>query len=177
MEATTVTASATVPMDIMVEEVRVRNFRSHWDTRVKLTPLTLLVGANNAGKTSFLRAIGIALGGDRRFVSKEDLHIGADGSENDERWFEIDLKIVPIPGITFAGGWEEVFGQSRNFEGEKEFFAFRTRVTFDPHSAEPEVNRFFLRSWGGGSRGKQYKVNGRFATANLSFHRCQTRPT
>ena len=92
----------TLPVDIMVEEVRIRNFRSHKDTWVKLTPLTLLVGANNAGKTSFLRAIGVALGGDKRFLSKEDLHIGGDGNQDPNAKIEIELKLIPSEGNLFS---------------------------------------------------------------------------
>ena len=53
-------------MGILVDKVRVHNFRSLRDVEVSLAPMTLLVGMNNAGKTSFLKALHLALGGDRR---------------------------------------------------------------------------------------------------------------
>lgn len=42
-------------MNITIQKVRIHNFRSIRKLEVDLTPLTLLVGANNSGKTSFLR--------------------------------------------------------------------------------------------------------------------------
>ena len=55
-------------MSIYIEKVRIRNFRSLRQVEITLSPnVTLLVGANNAGKTTFLRALGIALNAERRF--------------------------------------------------------------------------------------------------------------
>jgi len=38
-------------------EFRLRNFRTHKDTRIRLGALTLLIGGNNSGKTNFLAGI------------------------------------------------------------------------------------------------------------------------
>jgi putative ATP-dependent endonuclease of OLD family len=43
--------------EIAVTEVRVSNFRSLANIEVRLSDLTVLIGANNAGKTSFLDAL------------------------------------------------------------------------------------------------------------------------
>ncbi|MEM7534357.1 MAG: AAA family ATPase [Chloroflexota bacterium] len=39
----------------MITEVHIQNYRSIWDAKVKLSPFTLLIGANGAGKSNFLR--------------------------------------------------------------------------------------------------------------------------
>lgn len=41
----------------MISEVHIRNYRSLWDLKIRLTPLTVIVGANGAGKSSLLRAL------------------------------------------------------------------------------------------------------------------------
>ena len=61
--------------------MRVHNFRSLRDVEVSLTPVTLLVGMNNAGKTSFLKALHLALGGDRRVITREDVFAFPEGEQ------------------------------------------------------------------------------------------------
>ena len=55
-------------MGILVDQVRVHNFRAFRNFEVVLSPVTVLVGMNNSGKTSFLKALHLALGVDRRIV-------------------------------------------------------------------------------------------------------------
>ena len=64
-------------MNILIDKVRVKNFRSLKDVEVNLQPITLLVGANNSGKTTFLQALNIALGVNKRQLTKDDLFIRA----------------------------------------------------------------------------------------------------
>ena len=48
-------------MNITLKEVRIWNFRSIKAVQVTLDPdVTVLVGANNTGKTNFLKALQIA---------------------------------------------------------------------------------------------------------------------
>ncbi len=47
----------------MIREVIIKNFRALKDVRVALRPLTVLVGPNDSGKSSFLDAIGMATRG------------------------------------------------------------------------------------------------------------------
>lgn len=44
----------------MIESVEINNYRGLRDIKVRLSPLTVLIGPNNSGKTSFLRAIELA---------------------------------------------------------------------------------------------------------------------
>lgn len=57
-------------MGILVDRVRISNFRSLRNVEVALSPITVLVGMNNSGKTSFLKALHLSLGADR--VEEED---------------------------------------------------------------------------------------------------------
>ncbi|MEA3283263.1 MAG: AAA family ATPase [Euryarchaeota archaeon] len=47
---------------IKIIEVRIRNFRSLKEVNVSLDWLTVLIGENNSGKTSFLDALSAAIG-------------------------------------------------------------------------------------------------------------------
>nr|MBC8274217.1 AAA family ATPase [Chloroflexota bacterium] len=54
---------------IKIVQVRVRNFRSLKQVDVSLDDITVLIGENDSGKTSFLEALYAAIGSDRRFIS------------------------------------------------------------------------------------------------------------
>ncbi len=43
--------------EVLLSEVRIRGYRSLWDSRVTLGPLTVLVGPNGSGKSSFVDAL------------------------------------------------------------------------------------------------------------------------
>jgi hypothetical protein len=49
-------ASPTAGSGIFIKEVRIRNFRCLLSVDVELDKLTVLIGQNNSGKTSFLNA-------------------------------------------------------------------------------------------------------------------------
>ena len=70
----TASASTPKPSGVRVTEVRVSNFRSLTNVAVDLDDLTVLVGANNAGKTSFLEAIYAAVGAGRKTLGQDDIH-------------------------------------------------------------------------------------------------------
>lgn len=85
-------------MGILIEKVRVKNFRSLKDVEITLSPLTLLVGSNNSGKTSFLKALNLALGIERKNVTLDDLFIDGQGNRitgEEGRKIIIDVKIIP----------------------------------------------------------------------------------
>jgi hypothetical protein len=56
-------------MSILIKTVRVAGFRGLENLEVELEQTTVLTGMNNTGKTSFLKALQIALG-NRQFVEK-----------------------------------------------------------------------------------------------------------
>ena len=58
---------------MMLESVRVRNFRSIRDATLRLGALTALVGANGAGKSAFLKAVEL-FQDERATVEEEDYH-------------------------------------------------------------------------------------------------------
>jgi hypothetical protein len=61
--------------------IRVADFRSLTIIEVMLNDLTVLVGANNAGKTSLLDALQFAIGASRRLLGKEDIRLAKDEAD------------------------------------------------------------------------------------------------
>jgi len=143
-------------MGILIDCVRIANFRAIKNLEVNLSPLAMLVGANNSGKTSFLRALHLALGYDRRIVTREDVH---DDGTNDPHTTEIvvDVRIVSFDEkgkrkIEFDDDWS----QSDDFSGKDKvkidsdgyaFMAIRTKYKFDnlTQMFKPDVR--ILKEW------------------------------
>lgn len=77
------------PQPLYVKAVRVKDFRGIADLRLELEPtLTVLVGRNNSGKTRLLRALVLALGGER--ADLDDLTVGSDQPAT------IDVVVAPL---------------------------------------------------------------------------------
>lgn len=60
---------------IKITDVRVSNFRTLKNVEVPLGDLTILLGANNAGKTSFLDAFYAAIGAGRKILGQDDVRL------------------------------------------------------------------------------------------------------
>ncbi|EFM6143453.1 AAA family ATPase, partial [Escherichia coli] len=66
-------------MSILINSVRISGFRGIKEIEVELGRIAVLLGTNNAGKTSFLKSLQLALGDYQRYFSDEDLHIDSSG--------------------------------------------------------------------------------------------------
>ncbi len=66
---------------IKIIEIRIRNFRSLKQVDVYLDNLTVLIGENNSGKTSFLEALFAAIGAGKRVITSDDVFL-APGEKN-----------------------------------------------------------------------------------------------
>ncbi len=139
---------------IRVDAVRIAHFRSLHNVEVYLADITLLVGMNNTGKTSFLKALHLALGADRRTISPDDFFIDADGRE--EQSILVDVRIVPVDdnGVraqAFAQRWidNDLGGKDLIAAGsdDREFVAFRTQITRDVVKNDFILERKSLAEW------------------------------
>jgi len=139
---------------IRIDAVRIRHFRSLRNVEVTLGDTCLLVGMNNSGKTSFLRALHLALGADRRLISPDDFFVDGAGGQATE--IMIDVRIIPINRdgtreAQFPDGWiEGDFGGANLISldsSDRQFIAVRTRITYDTLKSDFRLKRFRLEEW------------------------------
>ena len=136
-------------MSILIKTVRVYGFRGLENIEVDLEPITVLTGMNNTGKTSFLKAIQIALG-NKNFLSSDDFYI--------DNNIPVDKIIVDIKIIHHTDGkqddifpeeWETVFTDKRFSitDDGKQIVPIRTIATYDPVNGNFQCNQFVLPDW------------------------------
>jgi putative ATP-dependent endonuclease of OLD family len=137
-------------MSILIKIVRIAGFRGLENIEVPLEQTTILTGMNNTGKTSFLKALQLALG-NRQFISQDDFFI--QGSSVSEKII-IDLLIVPIDGDgkrreDFSGDWEILFttDRIRNDDKGNAFVSLRTIITSDLIKQSYKTQQFILHDW------------------------------
>lgn len=137
---------------ILIEKVRINNFRALRHIETNLNDITLLVGANNAGKTTFLRALNAVLGVSRSLLNKDDLFIDKNGA-CPEHHIDIDIKIIPVDQNgnrvpQFHERWIGVLGGGDNVgtENDKDFFAFRSTFRFQGEDM-PEAEYTLITDW------------------------------
>lgn len=142
---------------VAITDVRISNFRSLTNIEVHLSDLTVLLGANNAGKTSFLDAVYAAIGSGRRPLSQEDVHIApGEATVPKEREVVIDIRVKPIgddgkPLANFPVGsfWVELWGSSIILDSKdfSESVGIRTRLAWSISKGDYVVERKFLKEW------------------------------
>jgi len=136
-------------MSILIKTVRVSNFRGLENLEVALEQTTVLTGMNNTGKTSFLKALQIALG-NRQFISQDDFFIKDNRCADS---ISIDVLIVPVDSDgkqvdDFNEDWEVLLTTDRiRTDGMKSFLPLRTTVTFDAIKNSYKVQQTILKAW------------------------------
>ena len=103
-------------MGILVSKVRIENFRSIEILELSLSTTNVLIGANNCGKSNFLKAINIALG-QNKSVSPEDIYVGKDEVLDKSKCATIDVMIRPVDDTnnvvsSFSDFWIGVFTEA-----------------------------------------------------------------
>jgi putative ATP-dependent endonuclease of OLD family len=85
---------------VQVRTVRINNFRSLRLAEINLGRLTVLVGGNNSGKTSFLEALSAAVGASRRLLAEDDIYLGkGELKPPQERSITVDVLIRPVDAV------------------------------------------------------------------------------
>ncbi len=145
-------------MKILIDKIHIKNFRALRDIEVDLKPLTILLGTNNAGKTSFLRAFNAVLGISRTMLNKDDLFINQEGKKPENQEIIIDIRIIPVNEkgerqAIFNPEWQNHLGGSDVIMNETEgifrdwnFFAFRTKYIFQKDDS-PKITYTLIRDW------------------------------
>ncbi|WP_201288039.1 ATP-dependent nuclease [Psychromonas sp. L1A2] len=140
-------------MAILINEVRISGFRGIANLEMSLPKVAVLIGQNNAGKTSIIKALQLSLGDYSRHLTDEDFYI----DNNDAAQLEIiiDILIVPVDESSkrinaFLDEWVEVFGElvQADIEGN-DFVGIRTICEKDSIKGGFKVTRYPLSRWGG----------------------------
>lgn len=137
-------------MNIQIDTVRISGFRGLQNIEINLPRVAVLLGVNNSGKTSVIKALQLALGDYSRYLSDEDFYIG----ENEKRQESviIDLRIIATEGDIrineFSEMWQREFGDKIQAEPDgKQFVGIRTIAKSDKVKGGFLVERFHLDSW------------------------------
>lgn len=142
---------------VAITVVRISNFRSLANVEVYLHDLTVLIGANNAGKTSFLDALFTAVGQGRKSISSDDVRLALDESTAPkDREVIIDIKVCPInsDGLVInkypeGSFWTSLWGSTGIAVDDtfNEFTPIRTFLKWSDFKGEYILERKFLKEW------------------------------
>lgn len=142
---------------IAIVAARVLNFRSLANVEVDLNDLTVLIGANNAGKTSFLEALFAAIGAGRKALGGDDVRVGAGESIAPKtRELIVDVMIRPVGADgkvieSYPAGsyWTNIWGSTgiATDDALNEFTGVRTTLKWSNLRGEHVVERRFLKEW------------------------------
>lgn len=140
-------------MDIILKNVRVKNFRSLENVDIELSYINILVGQNNVGKSNFLRALDVALNGSKT-ISGEDIYIEDREHLSKDKRAIIDLKICPYNGTdvvkTFSDFWTGVFTDKwiTIDEANGSYVGIRTIIEYDIRKNDYIIVRKQITEWG-----------------------------
>lgn len=137
-------------MTIQIDLVRIHGFRGVSNIEMTLPKVTVIFGQNNAGKTSIIKALQLALGDYSRFLSDEDFHISEDDSRQDK--ITVDVRFISLDGLTrtsaFNEEWQREFGDKIQAEADgQQFVAIRTTAKPDRLKGGYIVERYHLDEW------------------------------
>lgn len=139
-------------MGISLKEIRISNYRSFEFASLILENNSVLIGANNAGKTTLLEAIKLAFTNGNK-INKEDIHVQQGEILSQEKVAFIDVFIEPTDinedGIKeFNDSWFELIGDLRSEDLDmNQFFAFRTTVKYNKMKMDYEIERKVFNEW------------------------------
>lgn len=145
---------------VAVTDVRVANFRSLANIEVELGDLTVLIGANNAGKTSFLDAMFAAIGAGRKGFGASDIRVEpGEAFAPKDRALIVDIRLFPIApdgkraaAFPLGSFWTTLWGTSFIIDLDEksdlsEFIAFRTTLSWSDTKGDYLVERKPLKEW------------------------------
>ena len=129
---------------IQIHCVRISNFRGIRNLEITLPRIAVLIGPNNSGKTSILKALQLALG--NYAYSEEDFFISEDSKRSEK--ITVDVQFVPIDGDDFDEGWIQVFSDKIQQDANgKAFLGIRTIVIQDKIKGGFKCSRYVLNQW------------------------------
>lgn len=136
---------------ILIDKVRIENFRSLKEFEIDLGRLTILAGMNNSGKTTLLRSLNLLFGAKKFQPTRDDLFIDSSGNQPSNS-FCIDARIIPVDENdtreeTFRSQWLNVFGNEIKVDEFGEFFAIRYKVIFSGRGDKYKTILYTISDW------------------------------
>ena len=136
--------------NIQIDCIRIAGFRGIQNMETALSRITVLIGPNNSGKTSVLKALHLALGNYSQYISEEDFFIGS--GDNQTREIIIDIRFIPIKdgqrSKDFDDKWINEFGDKIKQEiNGNAFVAIRTQIRPDEVKGGFECLRYIMQKW------------------------------
>jgi energy-coupling factor transporter ATP-binding protein EcfA2 len=136
---------------VRIERLTIRNLRAIADVSIELDPrVTVLVGTNNAGKTTILDALAAVLGfrGALAFSEQDFRSTDPSRSARTAPPIEVEISIAPTTGPRFIAGelGQQVPQVTPN--GERYFLRLETRWGADPSVAGLSSTLLVLRADG-----------------------------
>lgn len=137
--------------NILVDILRISGFRGIQNLEITFAPMTVLIGVNNSGKTTVLKALGLALGDYGRYITDEDFFISDDEKKATE--IMVDVRIVPATldgqrANVFDTNWQTEFGDKIKAEANgDQYVAVRTRVSPNEIKGSFQINRATMEKW------------------------------
>jgi putative ATP-dependent endonuclease of OLD family len=150
------TTPPAVVSNIFVKEVRIRHFRCLRSVDVELDSLTVIIGQNNSGKTSFLNALFAAIGAGQRTIGQDDIFLAQNElAAPKDREVVIDVLIRPadanakIADVFPQGSpWLELWGTGVvQDDADHDLVAIRTQLKWNAIKGEYVLERRFLKDW------------------------------
>ena len=138
-------------MSILIDTVRIAGFRGLENIEISLPRVTVLIGTNNSGKTSVIKALQLALGDYSRYLTDEDFHIDSNDVRCDQ--ILVDIRIIPIGEDgerqqAFNDDWAQEFGDKIQAEANgNQFLAMRTIGAPDTVKGGFIVEHYALDQW------------------------------
>jgi len=114
-----------------------------------------MFGANDSGKSNFLLALALAFS--NKNITEKDVFHSQDSVYNTDTNVVIDLKFIPVDnnGVraeTFDDVWGLHLGENiLTDENDKDYFAFRTKFSYDSDRDDYRKERLRIDSWNNGN--------------------------
>ena len=137
-------------MGVLIDTVRIAGFRGIRNVEISLPRVGVLIGTNNSGKTSVIKALQLALGDYSRYLTDEDFHIDSADVRSEE--IVVDIRVVSVDKSgarlpDFETGWAREFGDGIKPEAAGRFLGIRTVGRSDEIKGGFVVERYTLDEW------------------------------
>ncbi|MDD0995867.1 AAA family ATPase [Pseudomonas sp. TNT2022 ID1044] len=136
---------------MQIEKVKLKGYRNFFDATINLDSKTLMIGANDSGKTNFAFALRILL--DKSLSESEiepsesDFHIRKDGTQCDELSIEIHFKETNEDAViaVLKGNVSEDRKTIFRYEAIRKNLDYSLKVGVDEGSLNVVNSRFYLK--------------------------------